>query len=67
MLRLSFDSCCSRHLLLKSSPAGNTTAFQSTQVFVLWVCFLGLQLGKSRFPRCSAPYFSIFAVQVGDF
>jgi hypothetical protein len=30
---------------------------------VLWGCFLGLQLGKSRFPRCSAPYFIIFAVQ----
>jgi hypothetical protein len=35
-----------------------------SQVFVLWGCFLGLQLGKSRFRRCSAPYFSIFAVQV---
>jgi hypothetical protein len=34
------------------------------QVFVLWGCFLGLQLGKSRFPRCSAPYFTLFAVQV---
>lgn len=31
---------------------------------MLWGCFLGLQLGKSRFPRCSAPYFAIFAVQV---
>ena len=34
------------------------------QVFVLWGCFLGLQLGKSRFARCSAPYFVLFAVQV---
>ena len=30
---------------------------------MLWACFLGLQLGKSRFPRCTAPYFSIFVVQ----
>ena len=42
---------------LKDEPA-------HLQVFVLWGCFLGLQLGKSRFPRCSAPYFVIFAVQV---
>jgi len=36
------------------------------QVFVLWGAFLGLQLGKSRFPRCSAPYFVLFALQVHD-
>lgn len=31
---------------------------------MLWGAFLGLQLGKSRFPRCSAPYFVLFALQV---
>jgi len=37
---------------------------QLLEVLVLWGGFLGLQLGKGRLQRCSAPYYGIFACQV---
>lgn len=36
---------------------------QMIEVVLLWACFLGLQLGKGRFERCSVLYFVLFGCQ----
>ena len=39
-------------------------AVQSAQMAAIWGGFLGLQIGKTRFPRCSGAYGGLFAVQI---
>jgi hypothetical protein len=33
-------------------------------MLAIWGGFLGLQIGKTRFPRCSGAYGGLFAVQI---
>ena len=48
----------------ESAPPSRFPLLKIGEVLALWAVYLALQLVKSRYNRCAAPYFGIFGCQV---